>query len=704
MKSKNKVYIILIMLSFLFVIYIGPMKGFCHGHYYEEYDFSQISEDDKFEQISLENNDFEMEFSPKKDYLNGFSICLYNQPEDNEGTLVLRIYDESDKEIGCTNVDLRNPRTGNWYKVDITEKLIKNNIYRLKFSAMNCKYYPCLQKVDREYLPDETVNGNILLAYSYARPTFNNQEKIMIILFIIAIDLVLIGAIVRKNKKQFNIAGIVLFLSMVLSWNYMHNSMDMANTIYDYFQMDSESLVVGTLCTVNNDRFELSTGEEGYGLGHYYDLKGEVFSYGSSFQTDDNWNEGYSRENASIIINSNEYTREVALVGNNIKFSNGDSFLITSIDDDGTNIIIYLDNDSAFMPLKYGSLSGIIFVDSNNNELPIGKLSAYKSQYGLQGRIFKCLSLLMEKDNVYDNLHLVCCILTAMVFSLIVVIISIKYNIILAGCFYITFWLSPWITSYARNLYWVEFTWFLPMLVGLVCTWKIEEKKSRYFSYIACFLSVLLKCLCGYEYISVVMMGLISFMTIEAVETLVSHNKEKSILLLRTIIIIGIMSLIGFAVAILIHARVRGAGDILQGVKEIIKQDVLRRTYGGSLNDFESIYWYSFNASVWETFSKYFKFSTQIITGIDGNLFPLLCIIPLGILGYDYKKQNLDVRLLTMYIVFFLTSVSWFCLAKSHSYIHTLLNFVLWYFGFVQVCLYIIVDRAIRIYNDLKKR
>ena len=240
------------------------------------------------------------------------------------------------------------------------------------------------------------------------------------------------------------------------------------------------------------------------------------------------------------------------------------------------------------------------------------------------------------------------------------------------------------------------------MLVGLICAWKIANKKIRYASYFACFLTVLLKCLCGYEYISTVMMGLISFLVVEAIVNLIDHNKKEFDLLLRTIIIIGITALSGFAVAIIIHASLRGSGDIFQGVKEIIKQDVLRRTYGANLNDFESIYWYSFNASIWETFSKYFKFSTQIITGIDGNLFPLLCIIPIGIFLYDYKKHLLDVGQFAMYIVFFITSISWFCLAKSHSYIHVLLNYVLWYFGFVQVCLYVIIDKCIQIFSKRK--
>jgi len=46
-----------------------------------------------------------------------------------------------------------------------------------------------------------------------------------------------------------------------------------------------------------------------------------------------------------------------------------------------------------------------------------------------------------------------------------------------------------------------------------------------------------------------------------------------------------------------------------------------------------------------------------------------------------------------MYVFFLLTSISWFYLAKSHSYIHHHMNYVMWYFGFVQICLYIIADK-----------
>jgi len=40
-------------------------------------------------------------------------------------------------------------------------------------------------------------------------------------------------------------------------------------------------------------------------------------------------------------------------------------------------------------------------------------------------------------------------------------------------------------------------------------------------------------------------------------------------------------------------------------------------------------------------------------------------------------------------------------LAKSHSYVHIHLNYVLWYFGFVQICLYVIVDKIYLIYKKI---
>ena len=99
---------------------------------------------------------------------------------------------------------------------------------------------------------------------------------------------------------------------------------------------------------------------------------------------------------------------------------------------------------------------------------------------------------------------------------------------------------------------------------------------------------------------TVVMLGLIAFMLVDFVASVINKNKTRASLLLRTILIIGFIALAGFITAICIHASLRGEGNIVEGIKNIFEHDVLRRTNGADLNDFEEVYWPSFNASVWK--------------------------------------------------------------------------------------------------------
>ena len=299
-------------------------------------------------------------------------------------------------------------------------------------------------------------------------------------------------------------------------------------------------------------------------------------------------------------------------------------------------------------------------------------------------------------------LKLACSMISALVFVIISILIKKKYNAIMAGCFLLTFWLSPWTSMFAQNLYWVEFTWFVPMAVGLYCTLNINNSKARYISYFLAFVSILIKCLCGYEYISAVMMGLITFMLTDLIAAILSRDKGKAILIFRTTFVMGLAALLGFLVSICMHAILRGNGNLIEGIITIFKSDVLRRTAGADLNQLSANLWDSMNASRWEVLCRYFHFDTDIIVGIPGKLFQVICIIPLGVFAYDFHNRKLDVNKVALYIVTFLTSISWIVLAKSHSYVHTFLNFVLWYFGFIQVCLYVLINQLINIKLEKK--
>lgn len=708
---KNKKTIGLIastLIMLLLIIYMGPMDGFSHGYFPDKINCEQIASEDYLDYIVLESSDYEMIFSPQKSHLAGFEIYLINQPDGNTGNLIMTISEESGDEIDSITVDLSKVHAASWYKVYTEAKLKKDQNYILRFSADNCASVPYLQNVNGDYLSDESITGNVLISYAYAKPTFTFQNKIIFSMFVIAIWFFICGFFTEGNTKKYSrLVAAIVFMTSVLTWNYMYNSMDSQNEDFVEFQADSETLATGMIYAERNGGYFRGEDEVGYGLGKYYDLKGRLSEYDLTYISDTNWLNGYSRTEGAIIVHSNIYSKEVAVAGNSISFSNGETFQITNVEDYGNNIIIYLNSGKVLTSAKNGSLDDVTYFDADNNVMDRSRLTAYKSQYGLQGKVFKRMARYMDEEQAVANLNLICSIATAFVFTIIVLLILVKYNGIMAGCFFVTFWLSPWVVNFARNLYWVEFTWFIPMAVGLFCAWKINSRKCRIASYIMTFIAIMGKCLCGYEYITSVMMGLIAFMLIDFVLSIINSDKQKRDLLFRTILITGIVALMGFAVAICIHAILKGSGDIIEGVKIIFKDDFLRRTGGVDLNDYV---WeggselYALTASKWETVCLYFHFSTEVITGIAGNLFPLLCMIPLCIFGYEIKQRKINVELLTMYIVFFLTTVSWFYLARDHSYEHTHMNYVLWYFGYVQICLYIIINKIIETFRNMKQK
>lgn len=326
-----------------------------------------------------------------------------------------------------------------------------------------------------------------------------------------------------------------------------------------------------------------------------------------------------------------------------------------------------------------------------------GKIYDYKSQIGLQGYVFSFLSntfkLSTKKLNIITSLSL------ATVLVSICYFISKKYDKLLASIFYITFFLSPWIIAFARNLYWVSFTWFIPGLLGLM--YSIYYKKKKIFIPLI-YLSILIKCLCGYEYITTIMLSTIVF---HIIDFFVVKGKEKKIKVFKTIFVIGIVCLLAFSTSLIIHGFQRGNGNILVGVEDIYKKDVLRRTiittdkdsYTGAMRD-------SMDASVKDVMKMYiYSWNTDIIYGVNSKLFPIIIFVSFVICvinifdNYKYNKRDL-----IMYLMFLITTISWFILGKSHSYIHTHMNFVLWYFGFIQVSLYIIIKFIIYKINYIK--
>jgi hypothetical protein len=143
----------------------------------------------------------------------------------------------------------------------------------------------------------------------------------------------------------------------------------------------------------------------------------------------------------------------------------------------------------------------------------------------------------------------------------------------------------------------------------------------------------------------------------------------------------------GFLVAYMLHAYIYGSGNILYGIKQMQVDLIERRTYGNAAN-YDLRFANSLNASVLDVLIEYFWSCGR---PLDGKLIFVMAVATVVSLIYQRKVLKLrNTFEISLFAVTLLTCISWFILGKAHSYIHTGLNFVLFYMGWVQVSIYII--------------
>ena len=162
----------------------------------------------------------------------------------------------------------------------------------------------------------------------------------------------------------------------------------------------------------------------------------------------------------------------------------------------------------------------------------------------------------------------------------------------------------------------------------------------------------------------------------------------------------------GFLAVILVHASIRGEGSIVAGIASIWTNDVLRRTYGTPTVDqllaggteadsllvspLTVVQQYIFG---WKTDLASFGAGAPFTITLGPNaLWLLICIAGVVVLFRFYAKDQLWARDLFLLVSTFAIPVSWFVLAKGHSYVHTHINFVLWYLLFAGALLFVIYD------------
>lgn len=305
--------------------------------------------------------------------------------------------------------------------------------------------------------------------------------------------------------------------------------------------------------------------------------------------------------------------------------------------------------------------------------------SLYTSQVGLQGIVYSVVAKGVTNLKLYTYFRLASCMLLAGTLFAIMWQLHKRYGILFAAVFGVITFGSPWVVNFSRNLYWVEFTWYLPMLIGLLF---LNYEKKRKVIYPLFSVVLFIKCLCGYEYISTIMMTAIMFMIAEWI-----CNKEKRKELTKNIFFVGVFCLIGFILALVVHAGIYSDGSLVEGFKDIWKNLVQRRTFGEA-EEFDAVYTDSLNASIFDVLKMYFWSSGVFFYG--KRMLLLLVTATTALIYQRAILKEKNVFEISLFLVSLFATVSWFVLGKAHSYIHTHMNFAMFYMGWAQISMYII--------------
>lgn len=334
----------------------------------------------------------------------------------------------------------------------------------------------------------------------------------------------------------------------------------------------------------------------------------------------------------------------------------------------------------------------------------------YLSQFGLQGILLSLMHSGASNLNVTDislQSSLIISFLTSFAFSVPsykLLKLSGIYPVIL---YWLSLALSPWALTFSYSLYWVPFTIILPFSVAFV-TGKMMFNGRKPLMLSLIFLAMLIKCLCGYEYITTVTL----FACAGYVFSLIGTNHKARI---YDLIGIFIACVIGFAVAVAIHAfqlnnindtygfstiinRVElhtgtdGGADYAQGLIQHLSSrkgnEGLIATLSSDLENHKLLFaWESFKEYFYlpalSFFNKYIPFGWFVLTSV---LTSAICII------YPIKKfkDKIDSDLLHYSIgcAFIVAGVfSWQILAWHHMTIHFHLNGQLFAYGIVPVAM-----------------
>lgn len=315
----------------------------------------------------------------------------------------------------------------------------------------------------------------------------------------------------------------------------------------------------------------------------------------------------------------------------------------------------------------------------------------YRSQYGLHEVGYSALSRWLSLDTLAE-LQAVPAMLTAIVVLMLFAAFLDIYGRGYAALFLLTMACAPLVMTMARNLYWSPFLLLLP---GLAATWMqcSRSTRRRLWLLFAVWAAMLLKCLSNYEYITTVTL----FACAPLLLGPLFADPDRGAPQYRWAAAVFAACVMAFLVAFLVHADSRGNG-LLDGIRTMYLDDIARRTYGDPAA-YQGETAESLRASPFDVLKIYlFDYPGKRTMMVPGKMFLAMIAFCIAGLGARFAMNDRLARRDTwMLAVSFAMPVSWYVLAKGHSFTQTHINFVLWFIGFMPALVYVTLTTCIQL-------
>lgn len=249
---------------------------------------------------------------------------------------------------------------------------------------------------------------------------------------------------------------------------------------------------------------------------------------------------------------------------------------------------------------------------------------------------------------------------------------------------------SQWIVVFSNNLYWMFFLIMSPFVfVSFYLQINSISKINFKYLYLLIFILFFIKSLAGYEYISTILLSIVPPIIFFALKDSWSMR-----LVMSRLFCLGSSALIGFLSALLMHLiQLSISFDSLSRGLRSIGSLIAKRTHGNPLQ-VHGHYRESLESDGFDVFLKYwngkaFNIESSLGTVTFGEF--IITLMAVSILGLTltnlknnllkYKKINMATTVTLWFSI--LAPLSWYVLAKGHSFAHGHLNHVLWYVPFL---------------------